>query len=223
MMFVHLVIRATNFLFFMFNILFKNENLQALDILLGIFFAVVYSFTFILLLEFFYRSEGILEVLNNTLTMDLKLSKSSNVRTSSIFNCFEGNIRQTDKLTILRNRYNVYYFIFYLNNTEKLFEKKMGIDYADKDGLETLVKLAVVAPVLTTLFTPAAHMVLSKLSLFLLHGGTLFTSLIPRVIMGLIYTYIYSVDWLVGVFILLAVLLFVNLTSKWIQEMIWYF
>ena len=74
-MFLHLLLRVIDIVFIMFNVLFKSRDLGALEILFGLFFVTMYSATSVLLLGYFYRSEEVLEVLNNTLTMHYQMSK----------------------------------------------------------------------------------------------------------------------------------------------------
>ena len=81
-MFTHLIYRAIDMVFILHLIVFQTEDLRILDILFGIFFIAVFSVSCGLLLEYFYHSEEILEVLNNTLSMDNQMSKLT-------FCCFE--------------------------------------------------------------------------------------------------------------------------------------
>ena len=75
MMFLHLLLRAIDIVFIVLNVLFKNKDLEAVDVLFGLYFLTLYSATFSYLLAYFYCSEEIIEVLNNTLTMDYQMSK----------------------------------------------------------------------------------------------------------------------------------------------------
>ena len=98
----------------------------------------------------------------------------------------------------------------------------MRTDDAEKDGLEKVLKSIVLNAVLVSLASPATHMKLGKLRLFELHGSTLFTSFHGRLMMGVFYTYVLSVDWLVGIFCITWLLIYINSTSKWMKKMIWY-
>ena len=88
--------------------------------------------------------------------------------------------------------------------------------------METVLKLTVLTVVSVSLTTPPAHMLIGKLSLLLLHGGALFTSVYGRLMMGLVWTLLISVDWVAGVFCIIGLLLYLNSTLKWMQKMIWY-
>ena len=74
-MFLHLLLRVTDIVFIMVNVLFKNKDLGAFEALFGLSFVAMFSASSVLLLGYFYHSEEILEVVNNTLILHYEMSK----------------------------------------------------------------------------------------------------------------------------------------------------
>jgi hypothetical protein len=88
--------------------------------------------------------------------------------------------------------------------------------------MELVTKFMIIIPIFVSLGTPLGYtLVAPHVSIFKYHGARVVSSFYGRLVIGLFWTYIFSVDWLYILYSLLIILIYANSTARWLQKMAW--